>query len=95
MDDIGVLTWRELIAIAGSEERARRLLAAGAYRRVLRGVYAADAAPDGPGLRAAALKAALPAGVVLSGRAALWALGVDALQLDGQLDMTTVRGAST
>lgn len=92
MDDIGVLTWRELIAIAGSEERARRLLAAGAYQRVLRGVYATAAAPDGPRLRAAALKAALPAGVVLSGRSALWALGVDALQLDGQLDVTTARG---
>lgn len=92
MDDIGVLTWRELLAVAGSEERARRLLAAGEYRRVLRGVYAARAVPDGPLLRAAALKAALPAGVVLSGRAALWAIGVDALQLDGQLDVTTARG---
>src|SRR3546814_4660880 len=33
-----------------------------------------------------------PAEAVLSGRAALWAMGVNVLPLDGTLDVTTVRG---
>ena len=92
MDDIQVLLWRELVAVAGSVERARRLVAAGTWRRVLRGVYVADTTPESPALRCAALRRALPEGVVLSGRAALWAMGVDVLPLDERIDVTTSRG---
>lgn len=90
--DVEVLSWRELIALAGSPERARRLVSDGLYRRVLHGAYVDDTVEDSPGLRCAALRRALPAGVVLSGRAALWAIGVDVLPADGRVDVSTVRG---
>lgn len=90
--DIDLLTWRELVAVAGSPERARRLVAGHHYRRVLLGVYVDDVVQDSPALRCAAVRRALPSGVVLSGRAALWAMGVDVLPLDGTLDVTTGRG---
>lgn len=90
--DVEVLLWPELIALAGGRDRARRLVADGLFRRVLRGVYVDDVVPDGPELRCAAVARALPTGVVLSGRAALWAVGVDVLPSDGHLDLTTGRG---
>lgn len=92
MDDIEVLTWRELTGVAGSPDRARGLVADGLYRRVLHGVYVEDLVPDTPELRCEALRVALPSGVVLSGRTSLWAMGVDVLPADGQLDVTTGRG---
>lgn len=92
MDDITLVTRSELQAIAGSLHEARQLIAAGVYRRVLHGVYVDDVVPDSPELRRAALEQVLPAEAVLSGRAALWAMGVDVLPLDGTLDVTTVRG---
>lgn len=90
--DIEVLPWRELAALAGSPDRARRLVADGLYRRVLRGVYVDHVVPDGPEMRCAAIRRALPVGVVLSGRAALWAMGVDVLASNEQLDVTICRG---
>lgn len=92
MDDIEVLLWRELIAVAGSVERARRLVTDGVWRRVLRGVYVVGTTLDSPELRCAALRRALPEGIALSGRAALWAMGVDVLPLDERIDVTTSRG---
>ena len=90
--DVEVLLWTELVALAGGRDRARRLLADGLFRRVLRGAYVDHVVPDGPELRCAAVARALPAGVVLSGRAALWAVGVDVLPTDEHLDVTTERG---
>lgn len=92
MDDIELLTRADLKALAGSMHAARLLIAGGVYRRVLHGIYVDDVVPDSPELRWAALAQVLPAEAVLSGRAALWAMGVDVLPLDGTLDVTTVRG---
>lgn len=92
MDDITLVTRSELKTIAGSLHEARQLIAHGVYRRVLHGIYVDDTVPDSPELRRAALERVLPAEAVLSGRAALWAMGVDVLPLDGTLDVTTVRG---
>lgn len=91
MDD-ALLTWPQLVALGGSRDRARRLLADGLYRRVFHGVYVDDAVADSPLLRCRALRLALPPDVVLSGRTALWAVGVDVLPRDGLLDVTTRRG---
>lgn len=90
--DERVLLWRELVRSAGSPDRARRLVEDGLVRRVLHGAYVDDALQDTPELRCAALLAVLPAGVALSGRTALWALGVDVLPGDERLDVTTLRG---
>lgn len=92
MDDIELLTRADLKALAGSLHAARLLIADGVYRRVLHGLYVDDTVPDSPELRWAALAQVLPAEAALSGRAALWAMGVDVLPLDGTLDVTTVRG---
>lgn len=92
MDDIELFTRSDLTAVAGSLHGARLLIADGVYRRVLHGIYVEDLVPDSPELRCAALRKALPAEAVLSGRAALWAMGVDVLPRDGSIDVTTVRG---
>lgn len=90
--DEQVLLWRELVARAGSADRARRLVTDGLVRRVLHGAYVDHLVAGSPSLRCAALVRVLPDGVALSGRAALWAMGVDVLPLDERLDVTTVRG---
>lgn len=90
--DVQVLLWQELVALAGNRDRARRWVADGIYRRACYGAYVDDVVPDSPELRCEAIRRALPAGVALSGRAALWAIGVDVLPADGRLDVTTVRG---
>lgn len=88
-------TWKELIAVCGSAQRARRLLKEGRYRRELRNAYVLndDALPVMA--RAAALQKALPQGVALSHWAALWALGLDVLPRDARgndvLDLTVDR----
>lgn len=87
-----MLLWRELVDRAGSAQRARTAVRDGEYRRLLRGAYVHCLADDGPELRAAVLSRLLPDGVALSGRAALWAVGVDVLRSDGLLDVTTPRG---
>ena len=92
MDDVELLTRADLKALAGSPHAARLLIADGVYRRVLHGLYVDDTVPDSPALRWAALEQVLPDEAVLSGRAALWAMGVDVLPLDGAIDVTTVRG---
>lgn len=90
--DVEVVTWQELTALAGSRHRAARLVEDGLFRRVLHGVYVQDVVEDSPGLRCAALHRVLPDGVALSGRTALWAMGVDVLPADGHVDVTTGRG---
>lgn len=90
--DDEVLTWQQLVARAGSRDRARGMVERRVVRRVLRGAYVADGVPESPALRCRALRAVLPRHVVLSGRTALWAVGVDCLPRDGHLDVTTGRG---
>lgn len=90
--DVEALRWHELVGRAGSPKLARRLVRDGAYRRVLRGVYVDAVHEDGPEVRSRCLHRLLPAGVALSGRTALWALGVDVLPPDGVLDVTSARG---
>ena len=85
-------TWQELGAQAGSPRRARTMLKDGALRRVLHGVYAGSEHPDGPAVRLAAAQRILPRHAVLSGRAALWILGIDVLPADEVLDICLPRG---
>ena len=89
MDDLELCDWAGLVARAGSARRARTWLRQGLCWRVLRGVYASHLLLDGPEVRARAVRLALPPGTALSGRSALWLLGVDAL--DGPLDVTAPR----
>lgn len=87
-------TWQELCAQANSPRRARTLLRDGAVKRVLHGVYAGSEHPDGPAVRLAAVQRLLPQHAVLSGRAALWILGVDVLPADEVLDICLPRGVT-
>lgn len=87
MDLVG---WQELVRRAGSPARARRWVREGLWWRVFRHVYAPCTVDDGRELRAAALRLALPDGVALSHRAALWVLGLDVL--GAGLDVTAPRG---
>lgn len=87
-----VLSWQELTCRAGSATRARRLVADREYRRFTRGFYVPAELEDSPELRRLVLQRALPVGVALSGRTALWAMGVDVLPRSGLLDVTTSRG---
>ena len=96
-----MLRWRELVARAGSPEKAKRLLRQGAWRWAVRDAYVPADLSDEPALRVAVLQAVLPAHAVLSHRTALWVLGVDVLQRERQapgargaelLDVTVPRG---
>jgi hypothetical protein len=89
---VEVLLWRELVARAGTAWAARKMVADGEVRRVWPGAYVAADLPDTPEVRAKVLRRLLPDGVALSGRAAVWALGVDVGRRDGGLDVTTERG---
>lgn len=86
------MTWDELCRQAGSPAHARAALRERAVWRVLRGAYAGAEEPDGPGVRLAAARRVLPPGAVLSGRAALWVLGLDVLGRHGLLEVTLPRG---
>lgn len=87
-----MLSWGKLVARLGGHDRAERAVADGFYRRVLRNAYVDDVVPDGPLVRATALRQVLPSEAALAGRSALWALGVDVLPDDERLDVVTVRG---
>ena len=94
--DAEVLSWLALVAERGSEEKARRAVADGDVRRVLRGAYVPSEVPDDLATRAAALRLVLPDDVVLSHWAALWVLGLDVLPRDTEgrdlLDVIIPRG---
>lgn len=89
---VQVWTWPELCRLAGSPARARTLLADGAVRRALHGAYVGTEHPDDPRTRLAAAARLLPAGAVLAGRAALWALGADDLEPEGPLEVLVAAG---
>jgi hypothetical protein len=90
--DIEVLTWRELVKRLGSRRLADAALVTGDWWRVLRDAYVEWFHDDSPAVRAAALRKVLADDVALSGRAALWALGVGVLSAAGVLDVTVPRG---
>ncbi len=93
--DLEVLSRRELIAVAGSLAKARRLVKDGVYRRVLHDAYVVADAPDDVATRCAALQKVLPDDVVLSHWSGLWATGLDVLPRDRDrvdlLDVTVPR----
>lgn len=64
-------TWDDLVVLAGSVARARTLLRRGAYRRVLRDLYAPAGCFAEPSLRVEALRRVLPPDAALSHRSAL------------------------
>jgi hypothetical protein len=88
--DVELLTWKQLLARAGSRGKARTLLREGVWWRVYHDVYAPFGVEDCAELRAAALRLVLPQDTALSHRAALWVLGLDVLGAD--LDVTAPRG---
>ncbi len=88
--------WPELVAFAGTADKARLRVRDGIYRRVLRNASVLADVPDTPDTRLAALHRVVPPHVVLSHCTALWALGLDVLPRDADqvdlLDLTTARG---
>ena len=68
------------------------MLQDGAIWRVLHGVYVGSEHPDVPEVRLAAVQRVLPKDAALSGRAALWILGMDVLAQDQVLDICLPRG---
>ena len=93
--DIEVLSWKGLIAVCGSVEKARRLLRDGVYRRELHDAYVLGTVPESLETKVACLRKVVPPDVALSHWAALWMLGLDVLPRDkGRatlLDLTTDR----
>ena len=85
-----MLTRSELVRRAGSEKRARTLVARGQWWRVCRDAYAPGYEPDRARVRLAALRRLLPADAALTHRTALWVLGLDVL--GPALDVTVPRG---
>jgi hypothetical protein len=61
---------------------------AGAYRRVLRGVYVDAAVPDSRSVRTAAAKLIRPPDGVLMGCSAAWVMGVDTFAPSARFDLT-------
>lgn len=94
--EVLVVTWRELVAFAGSEDKARRLVRDRVYRRVVHNAYVLADEPDTPALRLEALRRVVPAHAVVSHWAALWVLGLDVLPRDrggrDVIDLTVPRG---
>lgn len=90
--EVEVLLWPELVARTGSRSSASRAVLAGRYRRVLHGAYVDAVHDDDAHVRSRCLQRVLPDDVALSGRAALWAVGVDVLPAHGILDVTVPRG---
>ena len=90
--DIEVWTWLELVRRAGSPGRARGLLRDGAVVRLLRDAYVGSEHAPSTEVRVAALRAVLPPDVAVTGRAALWLLGMDVLGRDPVVDVVAPRG---
>lgn len=88
--------WAELVAFAGSADKARALVRDGVYRKVLRDAYVLADVEDSTATRLAALRRTVPSGIVLSHWTGLWVLGLDVLPRDRAdvelLDLTTDRG---
>jgi hypothetical protein len=82
----------ELIARAGSLARARALVREGAVRRVLRNAYVGSEHEDTIEVRVAAVRRSLPPDTAVTGRAALWMLGVDVLERSALVDVVVPRG---
>ena len=94
--EILVVVWRELVAIAGSPDKARRLVRDNVYRRVVHNAYVLSDVPDTPAVRLEALRRVVPAHAVVSHWAALWVLGLGVLPRDAAgvdlIDLTVPRG---
>jgi hypothetical protein len=90
--DIETWTWLELVALAGTPAKAKGLIRDGQVWRVFHGVYVGAEHLDTPAVRAVAVRRVVRPDVALTGRASLWILGVDALDLDGTIDLATPRG---
>jgi hypothetical protein len=90
-----VLSWKQVTAKYGTSDKARAAVRRTEISRVLHDAYVEAAVPDAAATRVAALRRVLPADVVLSHWAALWALGLDVLPRDRdkveQLDVTVPR----
>jgi hypothetical protein len=69
-----------------TRHRLRRAVAAGAIRRVARGVYVDHAVPDSIGLRAAAIGLLVPDGVAIARGTAAWLYGVAPVEPDYRTD---------
>jgi len=82
----------ELMALAGSPARARALVREGAVRRVLRNAYVGSEHEDTVEVRVAAVRRSLPPDTAVTGRAALWMLGVDVLERNALVDVVVPRG---
>jgi hypothetical protein len=93
--DLEVLSWKELVAVGGSVEKARRQLREGIYRRELHDAYVLGDVPADLQTKLACLLTVVPPDVALSHWAALWVLGLDVLPRDKAkvmlLDLTTDR----
>lgn len=92
-------TLAEAARLGLSRDDVRRLVAAGAVHRLLRGAYVDASAPDGLGLRAVAVAKVVPPGRVVCGRTAAWLWGVDALAMGAHrilpdVDVMTPAGGS-
>jgi hypothetical protein len=91
-----VVTWRELVAFAGTADKARLLVRDQVYRRVVHNAYVLADEPDTPALRLEALRRVVPAHAVVSHWAALWVLGLNLLprEVNGLeiIDLTVPRG---
>lgn len=90
MDDIEVLSRAELVALAGSWPRARRLVREGEWWRVCRDAYVRRGVPNDQTTRLAALRSLLPSHVAVSHRTALWLQGLDTPS--EVLEVTAARG---
>ncbi|MCU1602745.1 MAG: hypothetical protein JWO22_3454 [Frankiales bacterium] len=90
------MVWRELVAIAGTPDKARLLLRDNVYRRVIHNAYVLSDVRDTPEVRLAALRRVVPEHSVVSHWAALWVLGLNVLprNTDGLeiIDLTVPRG---
>jgi len=82
----------ELMALAGSPARARALVREGAVRRVLRNAYVGSEHEDTVEVRVAAVRRSLPPDTAVTGRAALWMLGVDVFERNALVDVVVPRG---
>lgn len=85
-----ILMWRELVAFAGGRGTAEAWLREGRWWRVVRGAYAPVELLDDAATRARALRLVLPEDAAVSGRTALWLLGIDVAGDD--VEVTVPRG---
>lgn len=87
---VEILTWQEFVLFAGGRAPAEAWLRDGRWWRVVRGAYAPVEVLDDTRTRARALQLVLPDDAVVSGRTALWLLGIDVF--GDRLQVTVPRG---